>query len=116
VLLDEDLPIRLRSHFPQGVHVETVDYRGWKGRKNGELLSAAEGEFDVLVTIDRVARPCASRRTCSPERPLHGNDLSTALNPGSKQRTRRSRGCPRRIRRRRISSEQIRFEFMPDPV
>jgi predicted nuclease of predicted toxin-antitoxin system len=52
VLLDEDLPIRLRSHFPQGVHVETVDYRGWKGRKNGELLSAAESDFDVLVTMD----------------------------------------------------------------
>ena len=52
VLLDEDLPIRLRLHFPEGVNVETVEYRGWKGRKNGALLRAAEGDFDVLVTMD----------------------------------------------------------------
>ncbi|MBI4542141.1 MAG: hypothetical protein HY705_03860 [Gemmatimonadetes bacterium] len=32
--------------------VETVEYRGWKGRENGELLQAAEGEFDVFVTMD----------------------------------------------------------------
>lgn len=26
---------------------------GWSGKKNGELLSLGEAEFDVLVTIDR---------------------------------------------------------------
>jgi hypothetical protein len=38
VLLDEDLPIRLRLYFTEGVTVETVEYRGWKGLKNGALL------------------------------------------------------------------------------
>ena len=27
--------------------------RGWAGMKNGELLEAAEEEFDALVTTDR---------------------------------------------------------------
>ena len=51
VLLDEDVPVRLRFYF-QTVEVETVDYRGWKGLKNGALLRAAEEHFDVLVTTD----------------------------------------------------------------
>jgi predicted nuclease of predicted toxin-antitoxin system len=52
VLVDEDLDVRLRHHFGEGVEVETVTYRGWKGLENGELLRAAETEFDVLVTMD----------------------------------------------------------------
>jgi len=52
VLLDEDLDVRLRAHFGDGVDVQTVEYRGWKGLKNGKLLSAASAEFDVLVTMD----------------------------------------------------------------
>ena len=52
VLLDEDIPIRLRLHFGSDVDVETVDYRGWKGLKNGALLRAAEKDYDVLVTTD----------------------------------------------------------------
>jgi predicted nuclease of predicted toxin-antitoxin system len=55
VLLDEDLDIRLRHHFGEGVHVETVEYRGWKGLENGDLLAAisAAGDVDVLVTADK---------------------------------------------------------------
>ena len=52
VLLDEDLPIRLRFHFPERVNVETVEYRGWKGHKNDALLRAAEDHFDVFLTMD----------------------------------------------------------------
>ena len=52
VLLDEDIPIRLRRYFQTEVEVETVAYRGWKGLKNGELLRAAQRDFDVLVTLD----------------------------------------------------------------
>ncbi len=51
VLLDEDIPIRLRLYF-QTVEVETVEYRGWKGLKNGTLLRTAQEHFDVLVTMD----------------------------------------------------------------
>ena len=52
VLLDEDIPIRLRLHFKAEVTVETVEYRGWKGFRNGALLRVAQEEFDVLVTMD----------------------------------------------------------------
>ena len=53
VLLDEDLPIRLRLHFAaEALNVETVEYRGWKGLRNGALPRAAEGHFDVFVTMD----------------------------------------------------------------
>ena len=51
VLLDEDVPVRLRFYF-QTAEVETVEYRGWKGLKNGALLRAAQEHFDVLVTMD----------------------------------------------------------------
>jgi len=37
-----------------GVHdCRTVQEMGWSSRKNGELLSLAEGNFDVLVTADQ---------------------------------------------------------------
>ena len=52
VLLDEDVPVRLRLHFQEDVNVETVEYRGWKGLENGALLRAAQEHFDVLVTMD----------------------------------------------------------------
>ena len=31
----------------------TVAKAGWSGVKNGRLLRQAEGEFDILVTVDR---------------------------------------------------------------
>ena len=52
VLLDEDIPIRLRHYFQTEVVVETVEYRGWKGLQNGALLRAAQDHFDVFVTMD----------------------------------------------------------------
>lgn len=52
LLLDEDLDIQLRREFGEEHEVETVQYRGWKGLENGELLTAASEEFDVLLTMD----------------------------------------------------------------
>ena len=52
VLLDENLDWRLRRGFDAVHHVVTVKYRGWSGKKNGELLRAAAAEFDVFVTLD----------------------------------------------------------------
>jgi hypothetical protein len=52
VLLDEDLDVRFRFELGPAYHVETVRYRGWKGKKNGALLALASGEFDVLVSGD----------------------------------------------------------------
>ena len=53
VLLDEDVDVRLRQQLGSGIHVETVAYRGWKGKKNGELLREAQGDFDVLISADQ---------------------------------------------------------------
>jgi putative NIF3 family GTP cyclohydrolase 1 type 2 len=53
VLLDEDLPHKLRLHIPDH-DVSTVAYFGWDGLKNGDLLRAAEREgFEVFVTGDK---------------------------------------------------------------
>lgn len=52
VLLDENIPHDLRSHFRHHDTV-TVAYAGWAGLKNGSLLDAAEtAGFEVLVTGD----------------------------------------------------------------
>lgn len=53
VLLDEMLDRRLKRWLPEGVEVVTVRERGWDTKKNGELLTLAEKEFDVLLTTDR---------------------------------------------------------------
>jgi hypothetical protein len=53
VLLDEDLPHRLRLLIPDH-DVITVSYAGWKGLKNGVLLRTAESAaFEVFVTGDQ---------------------------------------------------------------
>ena len=36
-----------------GHQVQTVPRMGWAGKRNGELLSLAAGQFDVFVTVDR---------------------------------------------------------------
>lgn len=52
LLLDENLPHRLRPLIV-GHDCETVTYRGWNSKKNGELLQlAADAGFDALVTKD----------------------------------------------------------------
>jgi predicted nuclease of predicted toxin-antitoxin system len=51
ILLDECLPLDFRHSFP-GAH--TVQWAGLKGKKNGELLRAAEvAGYDVLLTVDQ---------------------------------------------------------------
>jgi hypothetical protein len=55
ILLDECTPrvvkSRLHSHS-----VRTVQEMGWAGLKNGELLAAADGHFDVFITTDKNLR------------------------------------------------------------
>jgi predicted nuclease of predicted toxin-antitoxin system len=53
VLLDENLPHKLRQLFDDNIEVVTVDYRGWKGKENGELLRITAVEFDAFITMDR---------------------------------------------------------------
>ena len=52
ILLDECVPARLAREFASH-SVTTVQRRGWAGIKNGDLLSLAQNEFDVLITVDR---------------------------------------------------------------
>ena len=53
ILLDENLPIRLSSHFI-GHQVYSVKQMGWSGKQNGELIKLLiQHEFDALVTFDK---------------------------------------------------------------
>ncbi len=52
VLLDECLPKKLKYEFSEH-EAKTVPEMGWAGKKNGELIRAAQGEFDVFVTADQ---------------------------------------------------------------
>jgi hypothetical protein len=55
VLLDECCPKPLKAAL-SGMDVSTVEMAGLKGVKNGALLAAADGVFDVLVTADKSLR------------------------------------------------------------
>ena len=52
VLLDENLPRKLRREF-RDCFVRTVQEEGWASYSNGELLSRAHASFDVLLTADQ---------------------------------------------------------------
>ena len=53
LLLDENLPKRLKFDFPEH-EIYTVRDKGWDGKKNGELLRLMLDErFDALLTFDK---------------------------------------------------------------
>ncbi len=53
VLLDENLPKKLKKHFSTH-QVFTVSDMGWNSRKNGELLQLMiENNFDSFLTFDQ---------------------------------------------------------------
>jgi uncharacterized protein DUF5615 len=52
VLLDECIPRKLKGHLV-GHECQTVPDAGWAGKKNGELLTLAEGSYDVFLTLDK---------------------------------------------------------------
>lgn len=53
ILLDECLPADLRRSFPSH-EANTVEWAGFKGKKNGDLLRAAEiAGYRVLLTVDQ---------------------------------------------------------------
>jgi hypothetical protein len=52
ILLDECVPAKLRREIP-GYAVRAVREYGWASKLNGELLRAADAEFDAFVTVDR---------------------------------------------------------------
>ena len=52
LLLDECIDRKFVRELP-GHEVKTVPQMGWAGVKNGQLLTLAESEFDVFITVDR---------------------------------------------------------------
>lgn len=55
ILFDQGTPAPLRHALKE--HAVTAAYElGWSELDNGELLAAAEAEFDVLVTTDQNLR------------------------------------------------------------
>ena len=54
LLLDECLPRKMKFLLSgSGHHCETAREAGFGGKENGELLSLADGKFDVLITVDK---------------------------------------------------------------
>lgn len=97
VLCDENLPHKLR-HALAEFNPITVQYLGWSGLRNGDLLNAAEASgFDVLVTGDKTieyeqtlkGRTIAVVSLSAPHWPLikdHVGQIGTAIagaKPGS---------------------------------
>ena len=52
LLLDECVPRQLKQEL-RGHDAKTVQDMGWAGTKNGALLRLADGQFDVLLTVDQ---------------------------------------------------------------
>lgn len=55
ILFDQGTPVPLRPLFRDHV-VSTAHDLGWSRLGNGELLAAAESQFDLLITTDRQLR------------------------------------------------------------
>ena len=52
LLLDECVTRFVKRDLP-GHEVHTVEEAGFKGLENGDLLRAASGSYDVLITVDQ---------------------------------------------------------------
>jgi hypothetical protein len=76
LLLDECVPIDSRHRFP-GHETHTAQWAGLKGKKNGELLRAAESAgYDVLLTVDH---------NLTYQQNLTGRELSISIRSSTNQ-------------------------------
>jgi hypothetical protein len=71
ILFDQGTPVPLKEYLV-GHQVQTAFELGWSRLTNGELLAAAEGRFDVLITTDRNLRH---------QQPLSGRKLAVLILP-----------------------------------
>jgi len=54
VLLDENLPVKLKYRLQDVCEIYTVNDKGWNALENGELINAMqENGFDYLLTSDK---------------------------------------------------------------
>ena len=57
ILLDENLPKKLKLDFGEDLNVTSVREMNWQGKKNGELLNLMTlAEFDAFITSDKNIR------------------------------------------------------------
>ena len=57
VLLDENLPVKLKYRLQDVCEVYTVRDKGWNALENGDLIKAMEEDnFDYLITSDKNLR------------------------------------------------------------
>ncbi len=55
ILFDQGTPLPLKQHLLKHTVVTAFEL-GWSDLKNGELLAAAEGSFDLFITTDQQIR------------------------------------------------------------
>ena len=56
VLLDENLPVKLKYRLQDICKIYTVRDREWNALENGDLLKAmADEDFDYLITSDKIS-------------------------------------------------------------
>lgn len=54
ILLDENMPAKVKYDFGENFEIHTVKDMGWLGMKNGELLNLATiNGFDIFLTLDK---------------------------------------------------------------
>jgi hypothetical protein len=54
ILIDENLPLKLKESFDEKNEVRTAREMNWQGKKNGELLGLMTlAGFDCFVTMDK---------------------------------------------------------------
>ena len=54
ILLDENLPTKLKYDFGENFQIFSVKDMGWLGKQNGELLGLAVfNGFDIFLTLDK---------------------------------------------------------------
>ncbi len=57
ILLDENIPYKVKLDFGEEFEVKTIRDVGWLGKKNGELLGLMVfNGFDFFITLDRNLR------------------------------------------------------------
>ena len=54
ILLDEQLPVKLKYRFKPEFEISSVRDENWLGTKNGELIALAiENSFEIFITNDQ---------------------------------------------------------------
>lgn len=57
ILLDENIPTKVKLDFGEDYEVKSVRDMGWLGKKNGELLGLITlNGFDIFITLDKNLR------------------------------------------------------------